>query len=70
MARHPAAGPPAIQGALMTTAPRPEQLVAFAKGAPSDGPIHMLNLLEFKGLAHQKLVHCQPPDAGATPFAR
>jgi len=32
----------------MPIAPRPEQLVAFAKGAPADGPIHMLNLLEFK----------------------
>jgi len=32
----------------MATQPRPEQLTAFAAGAPADGPLHMLNLLKFK----------------------
>jgi len=32
----------------MPIGPRPEQLVAFAQGAPGDGPIHMLNLLRYK----------------------
>jgi len=35
----------------MAIQPRPEQLAAFAAGAPKQGPLHMLNLLEFKAKA-------------------
>ena len=35
----------------MATQPRPEQLAAFAAGAPEQGPLHMLNLLAFKDRA-------------------
>jgi uncharacterized protein (DUF1330 family) len=43
----------------MPIAPRPEQLAAFARGAPADGPISMLNLLKFKEKAEY-------PDGRAT----
>jgi uncharacterized protein (DUF1330 family) len=32
----------------MPIVPRPEQLTAFAKGAPAEGPLRMLNLLRYK----------------------